>query len=306
MSLPHGNRVAIITLSRDNPEELFTTVRSVKLQSTPPDQHIVLDSSKKAHQHEMRAIAEAGGAEYHWVEPRGIYPAMHHSLSLPKPGSYLWWLNSSDRLAGTNSIELAKVAIDASQVKSKGHWVIGQLIRAKGMALSLHRIGDTGEKFAGLLEKGLTGLPHPSTLFYSSSLDSERTYLGPRQIAEDYALGLQFLDQWGPPYVSPAPLAVHALNGFSYQRPIRDVWEKIKTRRSLAENWTLIEEMRVLLSTLPLGFIERLSGLAVHRIPSNWWDRQNWGSVHFCSEPGALSWPFCCDAVIGSLQDRPK
>lgn len=306
MSRPHGNRVAIVTLSRDNPEELFTTVRSVQLQSTPPDEHIVLDSSDEAHQNQMRSIAEGAGANYNWVEPRGIYPAMQHSLSLPKPDTYLWWLNSSDRLAGKDSVKLAKSAIEASQEESGGHWVIGQLIRAKGKTHSLHRIGDTGEKFAALLEKGLTGLPHPSTLFYSSSLDSERTYLGPRQIAEDYALGLQFLGRWGPPYVSPEPLSVHALNGFSYQRPIRNVLEKIKTRRNLAENWTLLKEMRVLLSTLPLGLIERLFGLAVHRLPSNWWDGQNWGSVHFCSEPGALSWPFCCDPAIGDLGDQTK
>lgn len=306
MSLPHGNRIAIITLSRDNPGELFTTVRSVQLQSTPPDQHIVLDSSEKAHQQEMRAIAEAGGAEYHWVEPRGIYPAMHHSLSLPKPGSYLWWLNSSDRLAGKNSVESAKAAIDSSQKERAGHWVIGQLIRAKKNHKGLHRIGHDASTFARRLSEGATGFPHPSTLFFSESVDSDTAYTGGRKIAEDYALGLDFLNRWGTPWISDQPLAVHVPDGFSYHQPVRNAVEKISARAELSKGWSPLNEARVLVRTVPRSLRERLTGRLGWDVPLQKWQQVDWGNVHFCSPETRAEWPSCCEAVIGSLPHHPK
>lgn len=299
MSLPHGNRVAIITLSRDNPGQLFTTVRSVQLQSTPPDQHIVLDSSEEAHQQQMRLIAETAGAEYHWVEPRGIYPAMRHSLSLPKPGSYLWWLNSSDRLAGKGSVKLAKEAIDASQKETAGHWVIGQLIRSKGNRTGLHRIGDYGSAFARLLSEGTTGFPHPSTLFFSDSIDPETAYSGLRKIAEDYALGLEFLNRWGKPWISDQPFAVHEPDGFSYHHPIRNVTEKIRIRARSAPNWSPLKEAKVLAQTLPRGISERFTRRLGWDAPLEKWENENRGTVHFCRKRQASPWPACCWPLLG-------
>lgn len=303
MSAPHGNRIAIITLSRNNPEELFKTVRSVQLQSVSPEQHIVLDGSDSIQAQLMREVAEAGGARYYWVHPSGIYPAMHHSLSLPDSCDYLWWVNSSDRLSGTDSVLLAKKAIDQAQAKGTGHWVVGQLMRSKAGEQSLHRIGTSGENFASLLEQGFTGLPHPSTLFYANSLDLKTAYLGPRDIAEDYALGLQFLARWGEPFVAEEPLAVHELNGFSYRHPFRNVLEKIQVRRDLSPNWSLSKEVKVLASTLPAGIFERITGFRLSRQPDDWVERQDWNSLHFCLRGNSAAWPSCCDEVIGSLKD---
>lgn len=302
MSRPRGDRIAIITLSRDNPEELFTTVWSVQLQSTPPDQHIVLDSSLAANQQQMRAIAEAGGAEYHWVEPQGIYPAMHHSLSLSKPESYLWWVNSSDRLAGKDSVALAKEAIGAAQKESEGHWVIGQLIRVKRHHKGLHRIGPDGSTFARLLSRGVTGFPHPSTLFFADSLDSDSAYLGGRHIAEDFALGLEFLNRWGNPWISDKPFAMHIPDGFSYHQPARNVREKITIRAKIAPSWSLLREVSVLAQTLPRGLWERLTGRLGWEAPIHTWQDLDWGSVHFCAPATTADWPFCCDASLGDLQ----
>lgn len=303
MNSPQGNRIAIITLSRNNPEELFETVRSVQIQSVAPEQHIVLDGSDSIQAQLMREIAEAGGARYYWVQPNGIYPAMHHSLSLPDSCDYLWWVNSSDRLSGNDSVLLAKKAIDQAQAKGTGHWVVGQLVRSKAGEQSLHRIGTSGEKFATLLKQGFTGLPHPSTLFYADSLDFKTAYLGPRDIAEDYALGLQFLARWGEPFVTEEPLAVHKLNGFSYRHPFRNVLEKIQTRRELSPNWSFTKEIRVLASTLPAGILERITGFRLHRKPDDWVELQEWNSLHFCPPGNTADWPSCCDDVIGRLED---
>lgn len=306
MSAPHGNRIAIITLSRNNPEELFKTVRSVQLQSVSPEQHIVLDGSDSIQAQLMREVAEAGGARYYWVHPSGIYPAMHHSLSLPDSCDYLWWVNSSDRLSGTDSVLLAKKAIDQAQAKGTGHWVVGQLMRSKAGEQSLHRIGTSGENFASLLEQGFTGLPHPSTLFYANSLDLKTAYLGPLEIAEDYALALKLLADWGAPFVTDEFLAVHELNGFSYRHPVRNVLEKIQTRRALSANWSLMKEVKVLASTLPAGLFNRLTGFPLHRQPVDLIERNNWNSIHFC-EPGNKSrWPSCCDSMISGLSNDIK
>lgn len=301
MSRPRGDRIAIITLSRDNPEELFTTVWSVQLQSTPPDQHIVLDSSLAANQQQMRAIAEAGGAEYHWVEPQGIYPAMHHSLSLSKPESYLWWVNSSDRLAGKDSVALAKEAIGAAQKESEGHWVIGQLIRVKRHHKGLHRIGPDGSTFARLLSRGVTGFPHPSTLFFADSLDSDSAYLGGRHIAEDFALGLEFLNRWGNPWISDKPFAMHIPDGFSYHQPARNVREKITIRAKIAPSWSLLREVSVLAQTLPRGLWERLTGRVGWDAPMEKWENENWGTVHFCRKRQASHWPACCSGHLRQI-----
>jgi len=303
MVSPHGNRVAIITLSRDNPAELFTTVRSVQLQSTRPDQHIVLDSSEEARQQEMSAIAETGGAEYHWVEPRGIYPAMHHSLSLPKPESYLWWLNSSDRLAGKDSVKLAKEAIAAAQKQSEGHWIIGQLIRAKGGRTGLHRIGPDGSTFARLLSRGATGFPHPSALFFSDSIHSDTAYSGELKIAEDYALGLTFLNLWGDPWISDKPFSVHIPNGFSYHRPIRHMVEKINARAKFSPNWSPLKEVKHLAQTLPRVLRERSMGGLGMEAPLQEWQELDWGSNHFCGQGTKSDWPFCCDSALRGRQN---
>lgn len=303
MSSPHGNHIAIISLSRNNPEELFKTVRSVQFQSVSPKQHILIDGSDTMHAELMREIAESGGAEYYWVRPTGIYPAMHHSLSLPKSVDYLWWLNSSDRLAGRDSVLHAQKAINQAQAEGTGHWVVGNLIRSRNGKQSVHRIGGSGKNFARLLQQGLTGLPHPSTLFFSDSVDFETAYLGSWRIAEDYALALTFLARFGAPFVANEPLAVHELNGFSYRHPVRNVIEKIQIRRALSPSWSLIREASVLVSTLPAGFFDRLIGFHFRRQPDEWIERNEWNSLHFC-EPGNKSqWPSCCDSVIGDLKN---
>jgi hypothetical protein len=303
MRPPQGNRIAIVSLSRNNPEELYETVRSVQLQSVAPEQHIVLDGSDASQAKLMREVAEAAGAEYHWTQPNGIYPAMHYSLTLPDSPDYLWWVNSSDRLSGRHSVLLAKKAINQAQARGTGHWVVGQLLRVKAGRQSLHRIGASGENFASLLEQGYTGVPHPSTLFHADSLDSKRAYLGSRRIAEDYALALTFLARYGAPFVTNEPLAVHQLNGFSYRHPVRNILEKIQARRVLSPNWSVIRESRVLLSTLPAGFFDRISGFSFRRQSDDWTDRYEWNSLHFC-EPGDESqWPSCCDPIIGGLKN---
>lgn len=222
--------LSLITVSRDNPEELLKTVSSVERQSVRPTTYVIVDSSSQGIQPRMRALAKRADADYVWVPPEGVYAAMRYSLTLVPDGSWVWWLNSSDWLAGTDSVKRVSEVLADVEPKQNTHWVVGELLRVQKGAPSAHQIGSSGEEFTRLLRWGQTGFPHPSTIFRKKSLVSVDPFGDRMMIAADYATSLRFAKAFGPPTISGSTLAVHDPNGLTSLHPLRNLFEKSLAR----------------------------------------------------------------------------
>jgi hypothetical protein len=221
--------LTLVTVCFNNPGELERTLSSVSARSVGPDDYIIIDSSDHDVAPEMERIARSTNARYVWVAPKGVYPAMRHSLTLVDDHSWVWWVNSSDWLAGKDSSKIVKDALGTAE-STDAHWLVGELLRVQADTPSAHRIGSTGSEFVRLLKSGRIGFPHPSTIFWASSLAAVEPYQDPFRIASDYAMALRFANMFGPPALIPASLTFHDPTGLTSRHPIRNTWEKFQAR----------------------------------------------------------------------------
>ena len=291
--------ISLITLSRDNPDELLKTVRSVYHQSLFPTTYVVVDSSSEDLKPRMQHIAEAGDARYVWIEPEGIYPAMVRSLDLVPQESYVWWINSSDWLAGADSVK--EVSAHLSNTPP-GHepWLVGQLIRLKDGRVSFHDSGFAGDRFVRRMKSGRIGFPHPATVFWLPHLMEVNPFSDGLKVASDYATALRFAKRFGNPEMSEMPLSVHMLIGFSANRPVQNALEKAQARWSVSFGIDKAREpFRTMLNAGNglWNLITRHHGgqafLPSHIFPLG-------TNSHFCVVSADSLWPGCCDAVLES------
>lgn len=246
--------LTVVTVSLNNPSELHRTALSVQLQTEKPDRYLIVDSSNTSHQPTMREIAEAAGAEYVWVPREGVYAAMATSAGLVDKASWVWWVNSSDWLAGERSIVAVREAISEAETSSLD-WIVGELLRLKRNGPpSVHRRGETGEEFADMLRTGKIGFPHPSTIFRQEALSTIRPYTDGFLIASDYGTALRFHAAFGPPLLIRNSLTVHDPTGLTSQHPIRNLVEKSRARARLSGTSSVIKESwRLPLSVFQAG-----------------------------------------------------
>ena len=222
--------LTLVTVCFNNPEELEKTVSSVSLQTVQPDDYVIVDSSDSDIAPEMKRIADNANARYVWVPPEGVYQAMRHSLTLVDDESWVWWINSSDWLAGKKSIEIVTEAISGVDSSPDIHWIVGELLRLKNPIPSVHPIGSTGHEFLQMLQTGKTGFPHPSTVFRTKSLVTVAPYEDRFSIASDYATALRFGKTFGPPLLLTSSLAVHDPTGLTSRYPAKNLWERSRAR----------------------------------------------------------------------------
>ena len=238
--------LSLVTVCFNNPVELEKTVASVRLQTKKPDHYVVVDSSDKKVQRQMREIAGSANATYVWVPPKGVYAAMRESMKHVPDESWVWWVNSSDWLAGRKSIEIVTDTISQAEIAPDEHWIVGELLRVNHPTPSVHPIGSTGQGFLERLRTGETGFPHPSTIFRKASLEKVSPYGDRLSIASDYATALRFGKDFGRPLLVAESLAVHDPTGLTFRHPIRNLWERSKARAAngppgagVAELWRL-------------------------------------------------------------------
>ncbi len=290
-------QISLITLSRDNPDELLKTVRSVYHQSLQPTTYVVVDSSSATHRDRMQRVAEAGGAQYVWIEPEGIYPAMVTSLDLVPQQSYVWWINSSDWLAGAGSVQHVS---DHLKGKKGQHvsWLVGQLIHLKQDKISFHDSGFSGQHFVNRMRSGRIGFPHPSTVFWLPDLRQVSPFADNLKVASDYATALRFAKKFGSPEMSPVPLSVHTPTGFSANRPVQNVLEKARARwRGSSGPNKSLEPFRTI-TNAGQGFwnlITRNPGGQTF-LPSQVFPLG--ANSHFCDAGADSVWPECCDVGL--------
>ena len=294
--------ISLITLARDNPEELAKTVRSVALQTVKPDTYVVLDSSSHALAPRMKDIAESAGATYVWTAPEGIYPAMRKSIDLIPSDSYSWWINSSDWLAGSGSIQIARESL--ARAKSRPSWLVGQLIRLRDGRYGYHRSGIDGGSFVRRMQTGRTGFPHPSTIFWTPDLKQVTPYADSLRIASDYSTALRFAGRFGPPIMEQSPLAVHVPDGLSVQMPARNLIEKSKARLSHNSGQLRLVEPAIVSANALRGVIGYFSAHpgGLKRPPQG--EGILGKNSHFCVSGNDWFWPECCDTTLDAPNGR--
>ena len=252
--------LTLVTVCFNNPEELEKTAASVSLQTVQPDDYVIVDSSDSDTSPEMKRIAQNAKARYVWVPPEGVYQAMRHSLTLVDDESWVWWINSSDWLAGKKSIEIVTEAISDVDTSSGIHWIVGELLRLKNPTPSVHAIGSTGQEFLQMLQTGKTGFPHPSTVFRKKSLITVAAYQDRLSIASDYATALRFGKTFGPPSLVPSSLAVHDPTGLTSRYPAKNLWERSQARIATGSPLDAVFELWRLPRSALRGAITRLIG----------------------------------------------
>lgn len=289
--------ISLITLSRDNPGELLRTVGSVARQTVSPDVYIVVDSSSGPLAPRMQAIAESGGAKYFWVEPKGIYPAMVQSLEFVPKDSFCWWINSSDWLAGSRSVELARTALLQADGETT-YWHVGQLLRLRPELVTFHRTGLDGDAFLEAMRAGTVGFPHPSTLFWAGALREVSPFNDGLRIASDYATALRFGKRFGAPRVMRSVLSVHAPTGYSAEHPVRNLLERSRARKAVSDHdVSAAEFLRVVRGMFQGVFRAAFRG----DTGSRFLDDQVFPlgeNTHFCAEDSATTWPLCCTSIL--------
>jgi len=106
-------QLSVITVVRDNTSGFMESLNSLKMQSLSKFNWVVIDSS--ADRNAIPSMLKPSGAtaDYLWVEPEGIYPAMNLGASISK-GRYLYFLNSGDTLFHSDTLSLVEKDLAAS------------------------------------------------------------------------------------------------------------------------------------------------------------------------------------------------
>ena len=249
-----GIRLALVTLAFNNVEEVRKTLASIALQSVQPDRIVVVDSSQPGVKGDVQKLAVAGSADYLWTEPEGVYPAMNRAFQEVAVGYFVWFINSSDWLAGPDSVRLV-----AEQLNEDDIWAVGGLYRQGDTKQPFHPVPVTPQEFVTLLRSGAIGFPHPSAVMSRRVIGALGGFDETFHIAGDYELALKCAEQFGPPRIIPHMLSVHVPTGLTSRNKVRHAWEKSVARRRVLKKVTWVREVLTLVTIAfrQLGFVGR-------------------------------------------------
>lgn len=285
----------LISVCRNNPEELRATLTSVALQSVSPARHLVIDGSDSGKAPEIAQLAETFGAEYSWKEPRGIYDAMRRGLDLIEDDAWVWFLNATDVLAGREAIRRAREILDTESEENETVWAVGRTA-VELPTPHLLPFPSPPREWAQALREGEIGLPHPSTIVRLSALRDVDSFTGPYRISKDYEMGLRLIRRFGPPALIHSPLSVYDQSGESARRANENVLHKAEARTKNQTWWKTVREPTRMWRAARREWLRRR--YTKTHDPSIW-TRLKWDEAvipsgeHFCREAEG-PWPSCC------------
>ncbi len=224
--------MTIVTLTFNNLSEARKAMASVALQTTRPHSYLVVDSSDESVAQDVERLAVHAGADYRWVPPRGVYPAMNEAIRLIPHEHFVWFINSSDWLSGPRSVESVAEALEKDV-----SWLIGGVERHGDAATPQHPLPESPTDFVRLLAAGKTGFPHPAAIMSRGLIEKLGMFDESYLIAGDYDLALRFSRTVGPPLIIPRILSVHVPTGLTSRHRVRHAWEKMNARRKDARHF---------------------------------------------------------------------
>jgi len=106
-------QLSVITVVRDDTLGFLQTLNSLKDQSLSEFNWVVIDSSTD--RTSIPSLIDSSGlsADYLWVEPKGIYPAMNVGSNISR-GRYLYFLNSGDTLFHSSTLSRVDEVLSAT------------------------------------------------------------------------------------------------------------------------------------------------------------------------------------------------
>ena len=106
-------KLSIVTITFRDPDGLRSTIESLKglADSGIPFEHIIVDSSPEISQVVLSTLPENWPIVHRSEPANGIYSALNTGLNLAS-GSYVWFLNSGDRLKDTETLARALKAME--------------------------------------------------------------------------------------------------------------------------------------------------------------------------------------------------
>ena len=253
--------LTVISLSLGAPDDTAKTLTSVKNQTIKPRRHLIVDSSESDTAIEVEKLCQEAFAEYLWVPPLGIYAAMRASLRELSDTGYCIFLNSGDRFAHSGVLEIVRNVL-LSNNRNQPDWAIGGLISTREKTeVSRYMIPANEANFGCELRKGSIWLPHPSTIYRTTSLKNVHPFEDNFRIASDYATGLRMFRQFGAPVLIRDYLSIFELDGVSSNSPIRVGLENARARLSFFGPTVLPRELlrlfRMMLDRLLIRICDR-------------------------------------------------
>lgn len=294
-------KLTLVTLTRDNSDELELTLKSVSRQTIQPSRHLVIDGSAPDSAVVAKALATKYAADYHWKAPEGIYPAMDYSMSFVDDDDYVLWLNSSDWLIGPNVLEEI-----FREIALRPLWISGRVAQRDARGVKITRAFKDSADFRKSLFLGRTGFPHPATVMRGQVVREAGGFRegGSYSIARDYDLALRVIQSVGPPKIVPILISVHVTTGLSGQHQIRNYFERLSSRLRRVP-WTFKVGTVFLSPTFLAIAIARRFGLSLSK--GGELSELNAASLqHFCDSESWAEWPQCCDEVLQVSRAYPE
>ena len=206
---------SLVTVTKDNPEGLQSTQKSVQQQTQQNFEWIVIDGGKGQ---------KPDRADIYINEPDGgIYDAMNKGIERSK-GDYLLFLNAGDILAEVGTLEIIAAAISMAQTPPD--FIYGDAL--EGTSDHSHYKKARTHNMAAL---GM--FTHHQAMLYKREALVDLRYSLNYKIAGDYEFTLRFLAKAQHILYLPHPLCLFEPGGVSQQNAARGRKEQFKIRRNL-------------------------------------------------------------------------
>ena len=118
-------RVLVVLVSKNNPEAVEMTLKSICGLNSDNFGVLIVDSSDSQ---QIREIVQNKNFDfeinYLWTPPLGVYDAMNKAIETSNEDDYIWFLNPGDRLTNLNSYQAFVRQIEESKVQ----WAYAQAI----------------------------------------------------------------------------------------------------------------------------------------------------------------------------------
>lgn len=175
----------IVTVVKNDITGLRRTASSLQGQSQSVDWHVVTpEDFSETHQLALNLRREGLVTQLTPDEGKGIYPAMNIAIANSRKDQWIWFLNSGDELAASDSVELVQGLI----VHTKHRWLYGghKLGSSSGLIL-----GENPPPLMFNSENQLFSkryVSHQSTIFKNEFLRELGGFRETFQIAADWDL----------------------------------------------------------------------------------------------------------------------
>lgn len=214
--------LTVITVIKDAPGELASTVSSLLSQDLSGVEYVVVDSSSETAPvlHALEQIEHA----YLWVEPTGVYSAMNVGLHRAR-GTYLYFANAGDVFFHPDTVANVRESV----LQSRPLWAYGEIeIISRSGRHTITPKWDYNNELRNLFGRGKFP-PHQATFAQRELVRHLGGFDVSYRVAADYALALR-MSQVSQPLYLDQTVATFREGGLSTKAWRAAQWEFHRAR----------------------------------------------------------------------------